>query len=265
MLTVAETKIEPAVIATALSAFPQTECPVVHHFSDGVYIREMSIPAGTFIVGHAHNEGGVNFLLQGAGVLFVDGLSRKVEAPQMIHAGAGVKMMYALSDVVWMNVFPNPDNERDIQILENRLVTKDETFLQWQAETLRIESDSKIQDVAHFSGVDESIIDALESLQVAPSDCSVEYLDSPIAGIGAFAPFGMDQGQIVGFYCDKSVKSELASRVNHSKNPNCELMHIESGVYLVVKRPVHGRLGGMHGEELTIDYRSLPSFIEVKS
>lgn len=266
MLPIAEkpVNLDPAIIAAGLVGLPQTECPVVHHFSDGVYIREMLIPAGTFIVGHAHKAGGINFMLQGSGVLFVDGVARKVDAPQMIHAGAGAKMMHALTDVVWMNVFPNHDNIKDIDSLESRLVDKSDEFLALQKEMLRVESDSHIDDVASFSGVDESIIDALNSMPVVKAEINAELHNSPISGRGAFAPFGMPAGSIVGMYCNEHGKSELASNVNHAKRPNCVLVTLGGVVYIETCKPVHGRLGGMHGEELTIDYKTLPNFIEVK-
>lgn len=267
MLPIAEkpVNLDPAIIARGLAGLPQTECPIVHHFSDGVYIREMLIPAGTFIVGHAHKAGGINFMLQGSGVLFVDGVARKVDAPQMIHAGAGAKMMHALTDVVWMNVFPNPDNIKDIDELEYRLVDRADDFLALQKEMLRVESDGHIADVASFSGVDERIINTLESMQQISAEMNAEFHKSPIHGVGAFAPFGMPAGFFVGVYCNGSEKSELAARVNHAKNPNCELLNSFGSVYLATKKPVHGRLGGMHGEELTIDYKTLLQFIEVKS
>jgi hypothetical protein len=34
--------------------FPQTDCPVTHHFGPGVYIREVKIPAGSLVLGHKH-------------------------------------------------------------------------------------------------------------------------------------------------------------------------------------------------------------------
>ena len=34
----------------------QVHCPVKHHFGSGVYIREVFLPAGTLVLGHAHKE-----------------------------------------------------------------------------------------------------------------------------------------------------------------------------------------------------------------
>lgn len=265
MLTVAENPVnlDPSIIAAGLAGLPQTECPVFHHFSDGVYIREMLIPAGTFIVGHSHKKGGVNFLLKGSGLLFVDGVAKQVDAPQILQTVAGAKMMHALTDVVWMNIFPNQSNERDIQTLEAALVDKSPEFLRLQQEMRSIESDAHIHDVANFSGVDERITKALSKLTVFDAECTAEFMPSPIHGGGAFAPFGLDEGANVGLYSCSDGKTALAAHVNHAKTPNCALHSFEDRVYLVTNKSIHGRLGGMHGEELTIDYRTLPNFIEV--
>ena len=34
----------------------QVHCPVKHHFGSGIYIREVFLPAGTLVLGHAHKE-----------------------------------------------------------------------------------------------------------------------------------------------------------------------------------------------------------------
>ena len=265
MLIAAESPVnlDPAIIAAGLVGLPQTECPVVHHFSDGVCIREMAIPAGTFIIGHAHKKGGINFLLKGSGVLFVDGKSMQVTAPQMIYSGAGSKMMHALTDVVWMNVFPNPENSHDIEALESVWAEKSPSFLALQKEMLSIESDARIVDVANYSGVSDELVSCLNKMPVAQCDHVAEFRQSPIDGCGAFAPMPFLKDECIGKYIVGKSKTELASKINHAKTPNCYLSMVGDAVYLVAMKNIHGRLGGSHGEELTIDYRTLENFIEV--
>ena len=41
-------------LETALECVPQVECPVRHHFAPGVYVREMTVPAGTIATGAVH-------------------------------------------------------------------------------------------------------------------------------------------------------------------------------------------------------------------
>jgi len=34
----------------------QVDCPVTHKFGPGIYIREVFLPAGSYVVGHHHNH-----------------------------------------------------------------------------------------------------------------------------------------------------------------------------------------------------------------
>ena len=40
-------------------------CPLNHYFSDGIYVREITIPAGMVIVGKIHKHRHPNFLIKG--------------------------------------------------------------------------------------------------------------------------------------------------------------------------------------------------------
>lgn len=37
-----------------LEKYPQVECPLKHHFAPGVYMREMTVPAGVIATGAVH-------------------------------------------------------------------------------------------------------------------------------------------------------------------------------------------------------------------
>lgn len=129
MLPSSETqKLDPKIIGAALLGFPQVEAKVVNHFGRGIYIREITIPAGSFIVGHEHKDGCMNVMLSGVAALIVDGVATKVQAPMIINAQPGAKMAYALTDVVWWNIHPNPDDETDLSILEDRYVNVPDWF-----------------------------------------------------------------------------------------------------------------------------------------
>lgn len=104
----------------------QAHCPVEHHFGPGVYIREVFLPAGALVVGHAHREAGLNLMLQGEMVLLVDGQVTVITAPYMAVTPPGRKVAYILEDTVWCNVFAT--EETDIAKLEARYVDKSDAF-----------------------------------------------------------------------------------------------------------------------------------------
>ena len=41
---------------------PQADCPVTHRFGPGIYIREVLLPRGAYVVGHAHKTVHLNIM-----------------------------------------------------------------------------------------------------------------------------------------------------------------------------------------------------------
>lgn len=102
---------------------PQVDCPVKHHFAPGIYGREMSIPAGTMVVGATHLH--ENLVIVKKGEILVatpDGVVQ-VSAGDVMRCMPGTKnAVIAVTDASWMNVFSNPDDETDIDALAIRYV-----------------------------------------------------------------------------------------------------------------------------------------------
>lgn len=74
-------------VESNMLALPQVECPVVHHFGPGVYIREVTIPAGTIALGHYHRHSHMNIMLAGKlALLCDDGQIRILTAPMMLES-----------------------------------------------------------------------------------------------------------------------------------------------------------------------------------
>jgi len=99
----------------------QTECPVTHHWADGIYGREMFIPAGTVLTGKIHRFATLNFLMQGEiTVTTPDGMKR-IKAPAIFTSEPGCKKAgYAHTDVVWVNV--HPTKLRDVASIEAKFI-----------------------------------------------------------------------------------------------------------------------------------------------
>src|SRR6185369_5049805 len=84
---------------------PQVEIPVIHHFSYGVYAREIHIPAGTLLTGEIHKYENLNFLLKGdISVMTETGVVR-VQAPFTIVSPPGTKRIaLAHTDCIWTTI-----------------------------------------------------------------------------------------------------------------------------------------------------------------
>jgi hypothetical protein len=106
---------------------PQMEYQTTHHFGPGVCIREVIIPAGAFVIGHAHKGDSMNVMLKGRLALRTpDGDVREVTPPLMMTTGPGRKWAYAMEDTVWWNVFAT--DETDVEKIEEQFVTKSDAW-----------------------------------------------------------------------------------------------------------------------------------------
>jgi len=92
-----------------------------HHFADGVYGRELRIPAGAVLTGRIHRFETLNVLAQGEiTVLTPDGMKR-ITAPAVFTSQANTKKCgYAHTDVVWINV--HPTKLRDLSAIEQKFI-----------------------------------------------------------------------------------------------------------------------------------------------
>lgn len=120
----------------ALRQMPQREMPVTHRFQAGVYLREIFMPADTFVVGHVHKTRHHNIVTRGRAVVSMAGQPAKiVEAGALFESEAGVqKVLYIESDMLWVTVHANPDECRDVAALEERLLEIPEDLLALKGE-----------------------------------------------------------------------------------------------------------------------------------
>lgn len=105
-----------------LAKFQQTECPVVHRFAPGVYLREIHMPADTVVIGKVHKTEHFNILVKGAClIVHQDGTREELRAPMTFVSKAGVqKVLYILEDMIWQTV--HVTQETDMEKLAAEIV-----------------------------------------------------------------------------------------------------------------------------------------------
>ena len=106
-----------------LSTLPQSEQPLQHFFTEGLYGRQIFNPKGSVIVTKLHQEHNFSFILKGRlGVITEDGIE-VLQAPKMFVTKPGTKrVLYAIEDVIFCTVHPNPENWTDLEALEHRII-----------------------------------------------------------------------------------------------------------------------------------------------
>ena len=101
------------------------ECDLgtVHHFSDGLYAKEMHIPKGYVAGSHAHNYSHLSILSKGKVVVKTDEFIKEFTAPACIEIKAGIyHMIEALEDAAWFCV--HATDETDADKIDGVLISK---------------------------------------------------------------------------------------------------------------------------------------------
>jgi hypothetical protein len=263
------TAITEQKVQTLEAAFlkqPQVDCPVVHRFGPGIYIREVSIPAGTLSIGHYQTETHLNIMLKGRVIMVgEDGSKTELVAPQTFVTGPGRKIGYILEDMVWQNVYAT--DETDVEKLETTLLNKSQTWQEHQKNQQLLLSFDHSEDVADYYaaiaeyGFDHETVQAQvqnldDQIDLPHGGYKMMVAPSKIEGKGVFATGTIDAGEIIAPARIAGKRTPAGRYTNHSKNPNAKMILLDNGdVNLVAAMPIVGCKGGNLGEEITIDYR----------
>jgi len=112
-------KIE--ILLPQLRAMPQVECTEKHYFGPGMYVKEVTMPAGSIIVGKPHKTEHLCVMLQGRmEILKDDGEVVELVAPATFVGKPGRKIARIIETVVFQNIFAT--DETDVEKLEHMFV-----------------------------------------------------------------------------------------------------------------------------------------------
>lgn len=112
--------LEIAQIASIFSFFPQAEMPVNNMFAPGVYMREIFMPAGSFVIGKKHKTKHFNIVMKGSAKVMCGEGVFDVQAPYVFVSDAGVqKLLYITENTTWLTI--HPTEETNVEVLEEQL------------------------------------------------------------------------------------------------------------------------------------------------
>jgi hypothetical protein len=113
---------------------PQVEMPVTHSFAPGVYMREILMPAGSFVIGHRHNTEHFNVILCGLCRVLMENEVAELRGPCSFVSKPGVrKVLHVIEETRWATIHPLAGLEncgQDVDRLEERLIIKSSAFLE---------------------------------------------------------------------------------------------------------------------------------------
>lgn len=244
---------------------PQVKCEVLHRFAPGLYIREVSIPAGTMAIGHWQRYEHLNILLKGkVTILNDDGSTTRLEAPMMFVGKPGRKVGYIEEDMVWQNIYAT--TETDVEKLEEMFLDKnaiwgahlDEARQKLLPPVDDIEDYRKMLDefgvTEEFARSESERTDNMVDLP--HGTYKIKVGQSSIEGKGLFATADIKAGEVIAPARIGDSRTIAGRYTNHSARPNAEMVRRNhKDVDLVALQDIEGCLGGHDGQEITIDYR----------
>ena len=251
----------------ALLGQPEFDCPVTHRFGPGVYIREVFMPKGAYVIGHRHKTTHLNVMLTGViGLFNDDGTETILHAPQTFVAQPGRKSAFIYEDVVWQNI--HATEETNVEKLEEMFLDMSPAYLEHH----KVKRDNYSEDQEdYFAAIAQAGFDPLtvrewsdnaNVIPFPPGDYKVKISLSSIEGKGLFATGAIAHNELIAPARLDEQCTPAGRYINHSKTPNAELvMDAHGDLYLFATRNVEGYKGGTLGEEVTIDYRQALSLL----
>lgn len=247
-------------VEVEMKKLPQAECPVVHRFGPGIYIRELFMPAGTFAIGHYQRFEHINILLKGSvTMLNDDGTTTDMAAPFIYVSPPGKKVGYVHEDMVWQNIYAT--NETDVENLEELFL--DKTISDSPSDIKRLEfiATHDYRNMLVELGVTDEVVRAQsenESDQVPfPYGAyKIKVATSIIDGKGLFATAPISSGEVIAPARIGGNRTPAGRYTNHSPSPNAMMVALPNGnIDLVSIRNISGSFGGSVGDEITVNYR----------
>lgn len=123
MLPPAPTQAKIHALEDALRDLPQTPLEPEHYFAEGMYGRELFIPAGQIVVGKTHRHEHLVQLLSGEATIATDKGVERVRGPKTWVSPAGVKRaLVTHTDCLFFTFHLNESNTRDLAAIEDYVI-----------------------------------------------------------------------------------------------------------------------------------------------
>lgn len=111
--------------------FAPVECPLKHYFTPGIYTREISMPAGAFVIGKIHLTEHPNIISKGrVTVMCEDHEPITYTAPATFISKAGIqKTLLVHEDTIWTTIHATTETDLD-KIRDSVVVDDYATYLE---------------------------------------------------------------------------------------------------------------------------------------
>lgn len=218
-----------------------------HYFANGAYVREMSLPANTVVVGRIHKHETINILLEGEITIIDENGSRTdLKAPHIFIAPAGnQKAAITRTPVRWLNSWAcdTIDPDEAVELLTCETVEEYNRFVDRQDVRLL---------TTELGYTDYSMRNLVGTNDVELKKLSGAYIDeSSIDGTGLFSSIEFEAGDFIAYMRIGDRRTIAGRYTNHSLTPNSKPEFIGGVLALVSVSCI------AQDEEITCNYREV--------
>lgn len=98
--------------------------PLKHTFTPGIYVREITMPAGAFLTSKIHKTEHPYFVLRGRVRVYTEDGMQDIVAPYSGITKAGTKrILHIIEDTVWITI--HATDKTDVADIEKDIIAKD--------------------------------------------------------------------------------------------------------------------------------------------
>jgi len=238
-----------------LLKLPQANIITEHIFKPGVYERKITIPPWTVLTGAEHLTDYKVRLEAGTIAVNTDDGVKVLTGPLEFDAKAGMQRAGRVfgDEVVWVDVYPNPDDCTDSATLEARLYVVPDCGLadsRTEVQKAKIDYGAFLYQMGMSQDEMDKIVHIEYDLMQMPEGVFAELRESPIHGKGLFATKDFEVGEVVCPGRLEGKRTPAGRFINHSPNPNIVPEKVGDDIYAVAVRKIQT------GDELLVDYRA---------
>lgn len=221
------------------------------HFINGMYGREIVIPAGAMLTGRVYKDGYLDIMLSGDMSVATPQGAKRITGVNIMEAPPGRKRAgYAHTDTHWITVHRTDQLDPGDMLDQLTFFSRDE-----YRRHVQVRDSESYQSVLEAVGMSEDQVQAQvqdESDQVTmpPGYANVfQVAPSDLHGLGIMALEPKEIGEHIGPSRVGGMRTPLGRYTNHSAYPNAVMQPLDNGdVAMVACRAIQP------GDEITVHY-----------
>lgn len=111
-------------LESAMKKLPQADLEPRHHFANGMYARELFMPAGSVVTSKIHKTEHFALIVSGRVTVVQEDGTREIQAPYLTITKPGTKRaLYVHEDTVWITF--HPTDKTNVDEIEKDIIAED--------------------------------------------------------------------------------------------------------------------------------------------